>query len=197
MQSQAALYTATVDILRKDLISYGAVISSLANQTKQQRREIAALAGYLHNFLSAHTTESSPSIKSNNPTLPEISLKALDARACLCLQCSPGHSKQVKDQAVKEASKHYEEMVAENTKQRLRLYYEDKYAQEVKTEVLNSIRAKLKDKILKEELVTYKQQLTRKIQNEWKNDARAKISAELDDQYAAKFKQMMDSFNSK
>ena len=89
MRSHTRFLNLTVDAIRRELVSYGAAVSNVAESAKLQRLRIASLAAYTADLLdrNAPTSNQEPESQQEPCQLPNVALKLLSAHKCLCLKC--------------------------------------------------------------------------------------------------------------
>ncbi len=86
VQGLAEFYGKTIKIIKREIISYGIVLSNLAEKTRS-RLPVSSAAGDTSTAVGSGTI-TDPTTR-NTVTLPNILLEAVDTYAYLCQGCAP------------------------------------------------------------------------------------------------------------
>lgn len=54
MQAQVVFYHSTIDVMRRELVTYKALIRNLTDKTKDQRGVVSAIAAYVRKYIEHH-----------------------------------------------------------------------------------------------------------------------------------------------
>ena len=110
----------------RSLVSYGAVISNLANVSQTQRIEISTIAKHL--IAMEPFTDLSTSVS-------KVLMKVIGAHKCLCQDCDPKYHEQRQVGIVQEVQAVYEAGVSEEEKNKSRSKIIKKCEEEILTKV--------------------------------------------------------------
>lgn len=193
MPSQANLFNATSNVMRKELSSYAITVSRLAQKVKVHRKEIIALAGYIRKLLGKALGASS-STEDNQATLPGFILEAVPAHPCRCTSCDSEYLEQVEQQATLAAAKSYEDKQTDEARQSLLQKYADEHATELRAEAHRGVVEQMRSEIQAEELQKYKDKLRTEIQDELKQQTRAELTRDIEALYAERSREATKNF---
>lgn len=97
LSAQATFFMSTISTLRRELATYGVIVSNLAEATKIQGVELASIAAYTKKYIDHHRPPPDPNdleFVNEAATLPKVCqpravLTTIEAHQCRCYNCDP------------------------------------------------------------------------------------------------------------
>ena len=136
LQSLASFYEANMDTIRRELASYGAVVSNLANKAQKQRIEISTIAKDL--IALEPSTELPTSVS-------KVLMKVIGAHECLCQDCDPEYHEHLRASITQEAQAEDKEWMLEFVQQKYKNDLMGQVNEEWKVAEREKIRAEIKE----------------------------------------------------
>ena len=182
-------------MIRRELASYGIILSNLAEETKRKRIELSMLAQYVHDTLGKADATGDPgdSSKEEKIGLSKIALTLAlpGTHECKCATCDPDHMQAIVEEADKRATEAYNDSLTKEVKLELREKVIRQYSEEITKDARQEVRNRLKKEVLANELKKYKIQLLEEVKAEYQDTIRTELTKKMEAQYQQRFQDML------
>lgn len=161
LQAQTLFYSTTINSIRRELVTYGVVLSNLANATKMQRQALVGIATYVLNYIKrnqpkpnkAHPLDMGPPAPAPRTYLPRAFISIIGAHACRCHQCDTEFQQDLLDAVKKRAVDDYAKILEQDVVENMRNDLISKYWDELNTEAEPSARKIMRDRSFSRRLI--------------------------------------------